>query len=174
MAVEIIECRAVSGGESVVSAGTPFGSAARMSPFSPRQRDRREALSSMLASLTRALDRRLDVSLMRGAFEAALAQVIPVRSVTLREFGSRWGSRVDAASPESVALEVPGGDPSSAGTLEVTFDPRCRLGGWDFQMLGTAANLGALVLELERSRLQLARAGLLTPSRIRRDGAAPL
>jgi transcriptional regulator with PAS, ATPase and Fis domain len=131
-------------------------------------------MSSMLASLTRALDRRLDVSLMRGAFEAALAQAIPVRSVNLREAGTRWGSRVDAASPESVALEVPGSDPASAGTLEVTFDPGCRLGDWDFQMLGTAAHLGALVLELERSRLQLARAGLLNPSRMRRDGAAPL
>jgi DNA-binding NtrC family response regulator len=174
MAVEIIECRAVSAGESVVSAGTAFGSAARMSPFTPRQRDRREALSSMLASLTRALDRRLDVSLMRGAFEAALAQVVPLRGVTLREYGSRWMSRSDLTSPESVALEVPGSDPSSAGTLEVTFDPGCRLGDWDFQILGMAANLGALVLELERSRLQLARAGLLNPSRMRRDGAAPL
>jgi transcriptional regulator with PAS, ATPase and Fis domain len=131
-------------------------------------------MSSMLTSLARALDRRVDVSLMRGLFEAALAQVIPLRSVKLREAGSRWGSRVDATSPESVVLEVPGSDPSSAGTLEVTFDPGCRLGDWDFQMLGTAASLGALVLELERSRLQLARAGLLNPNRMRRDGAAPL
>jgi transcriptional regulator with PAS, ATPase and Fis domain len=73
-----------------------------------------------------------------------------------------------------VALEVPGADPSSQGLLEVTFDPGCRLGEWDFQLLGTAANLGALVLEIERSRLQLARAGLLNPNRLRRDGAAPL
>jgi transcriptional regulator with PAS, ATPase and Fis domain len=48
------------------------------------------------------------------------------------------------------------------------------LGDWDFQMLSTAAHLGALVLEIERSRTQLARAGLLNPNRSRRDGAAPL
>ena len=131
-------------------------------------------MSALLASLARALDRRLDVSLMRGAFETALGQVIPLRTVHLRELGSRWGGRSDAAGPESITLDVPGADPSSEGVLEVTFDPDSGLGDWDFQMLGTAANLGALVLEIERSRLQLARAGLLNPNRIRRDGAAPL
>jgi transcriptional regulator with PAS, ATPase and Fis domain len=128
----------------------------------------------MLTSLARALDRRLDVSLMRGAFETALGQVIPVRSVNLREIGSRWGTRPDAGGAESVVLEVPGSDPSSQGLLEVTFDPGCPLGDWDFQTLGTAANLGALVLEIERSRQQLSRAGLLNPNRSRPDGAAPL
>src|SRR6185436_1073285 len=45
---------------------------------------------------------------------------------------------------------------------------------WDFQMLDLAAHLGALVLEIERARTQLARAGLLNGARPRRDGAAPL
>ena len=35
----------------------------------PRQRDRRQALSELLVALTRALDRGGDVALMRGAFE---------------------------------------------------------------------------------------------------------
>jgi DNA-binding NtrC family response regulator len=174
MTIEIAECRAISGGDSPAAAGTPFGSVAAMLPYTPRQRDRREAVSTLLAALTRALDRRLDVSLMRGTFETALKRVIPVRSVQLREIGSRWGGRGDAPGLESVALEVPGADPSSQGLLEVSFDPGCGLGDWDFQMLGTAANLGALVLEIERSRMQLARAGLLNPNRPMRDGAAPL
>jgi transcriptional regulator with PAS, ATPase and Fis domain len=114
------------------------------------------------------------VSLMRSAFETALGRVVPVRSVHLREIGSRWGGRGDTSGAESVVLDVPGGDPSSQGLLEVTFDPGCRVGDWDFQMLGTAANLGALVLEIERSRMQLARAGLLNPGRFRRDAAAHL
>lgn len=174
MAIEITECGDVFECEAAVTDGIAFGSTVVMPSYTPRQRDRREALSEVLAALTRSLDRRQDISLMRGAFEATLGQVIPVRSVHLREIGSRWGSRSDAASPESVALEVPGADPSSRGLLEVTFDPGCPLGEWDFQLLGTAANLGALVLEIERSRLQLARAGLLNPNRLRRDGAAPL
>jgi DNA-binding NtrC family response regulator len=174
MSREITECRGVVAGASPDVDGIAFGSAAAMPPCIPRQRDRREAVSALLASLARALDRRLDVSLMRGAFETALGQVIPLRTVHLRELGSRWGKRSDAAGPEAVTLDVPGADPSSEGVLEVTFDPDSGLGDWDFQMLGTAANLGALVLEIERSRLQLARAGLLNPNRIRRDGAAPL
>ena len=139
----------------------------------PRQRDRRQALGGLLAALTLALDRRNDISLMRGAFEETLRRVIPVRTVQLREAGSRWASRVDAAA-ESVALEVPAADPGRPGVLEATFDPGCRLGEWDFQLLTLASHLGALVLEIERSRLQLARAGLLNTSRVRRDGAAPL
>src|SRR5215510_6872384 len=35
----------------------------------PRQRDRRQALSEMLAGLTRFLNKDEDISLMRGAFE---------------------------------------------------------------------------------------------------------
>ena len=59
----------------------------------PRQRDRRQAIAIVLAALTRSLDRRHDISLMRGVFEQTLRQVVPVRTVTLREAGSRWTSR---------------------------------------------------------------------------------
>ena len=68
---------------------------------------------------------------------------------------SRWRSRSRAPTRRA------------SGLLEATFDPGCRLGEWDFQMLGIAAQLGALVLEIERSRLQLARAGLLDQQRRR-------
>jgi DNA-binding NtrC family response regulator len=155
--------------------GTPFGSAAAMISTTPRQRDRRQAVADMLTALTRALDRRHDISLMRGVFEQTLRRVVPLRTVQLREAGSRWGPRSDAAiGPEAVAFEVPGADASVSGMLEATFDPGCHLGEWDFQMLGMAAHLGALVLEIERSRIHLARAGVSVAPRVRRDGAAPL
>ena len=70
----------------------------------------------LLAALTRALDRRLDVSLMRGAFETALRRIVPVRSVHLREIGNRWGGRAATHGPESVTLEVPGADADIAGS----------------------------------------------------------
>jgi transcriptional regulator with PAS, ATPase and Fis domain len=112
---------------------------------------------------------------MRGAFEEMLRRVVPVRSIQLRELGGRWPQRGDAAiGAESITLEVPGPDPASPGVLEATFDPGCCLGEWDFQMLGVAAHIGALVLEIERGRTQLARAGLFGTGRLRRDGAAPL
>ena len=154
--------------------GIPFGSGAAMISTIPRQRDRRNTVADLLGALTRALDRRHDISLMRGVFEQTLRRVVPVRTVQLREPGSRWGSRPDTASgPESLALEVPGADAPASGLLEATFDPG-RLGEWDFQMLAIAAHLGALVLEIERWRLQLARAGLCASQPRRRDGAAPL
>jgi two-component system, NtrC family, response regulator HydG len=156
--------------------GIAFGSAAAVPRYTPRQRDRREALADLLAALTRSLDRRHDISLMRGAFEEWLRRAVPLRTVRLREAGSRWIGRGDApAAPESVALEVPGADPEMPGLLEATFDPGCCLGDWDFQVLGAAAHIGALVLEIERSRHQLARAGLFLSNRgARRETAAPL
>ena len=141
----------------------------------PRQRERRQAFGELLAALTRGLDQRGDVSLMRGAFEEMLRRVVPVRSIRLRELGARWPNRGDEAiGAESIALEVPGPDPASPGVLEATFDPGRALGEWDFQMLGLAAHIGALVLEIERGRTRLARAGLFGSGGPRRDGAAPL
>jgi len=154
--------------------GIQFGSTDSMLPTSARQRDRRQAFADLLAALTRALDRRNDISLIRGAFEEMMRRVVPVRTVQLREAGSRWATRPGGAGAESFAIEVPGIDPLNAGVLEATFDPGSGLGEWDFQMLALAAHVGALVLEIERSRLQLLRAGLWASNRVRRDGAAPL
>jgi hypothetical protein len=143
--------------------------------FSPRRRDRRIGLSELLIAMSRAIGERRDVAVVRGAFETQLQRALPVRSVRLRDAGSRWINRV-AEQPdgaESVAFEVPGPDPRSRGVLEATFDPGSALGEWDFQLLGMAAHLGALLLELERTRTQLTR-GTLIPAPRRRDTAAPL
>jgi DNA-binding NtrC family response regulator len=140
----------------------------------PRQRERRQAFGDLLAVLTRGLDRRSDISLLRGAFEEMLRKIVPVRTVHLRNVAGRWSSKAAPDGGESIALEVPGPDAASGGVLEATFDPGCRLGEWDFQMLGLAAHIGAFVLEIERNRLHLARAGIIGSARARRDGAAPL
>ncbi len=141
----------------------------------PRQRDRRQALAELLTTVTRLLDRTTDVALMRGAFEETLRRVVPVRSVRLRDAGSRWTTAADRSPGiESIALEVRGSDPTTQGVLEATFDPGCRIGEWDFQLLGLAAQIGALILEIERSRTQLVRAGLVPAGQPKRDGAAPL
>ena len=140
----------------------------------PRQRERRQALGDLLAALVRGLDRRSDAALMRGAFEQMVKRLVPVRSIHLRDRG-RWASRAeDRAAVESVAFEVPGSDPAGPGVLEATFEPGSRLGEWDLQMLGLTAQLGALVLEIERTRTDLARAGLAPSARARRDAAAPI
>ena len=112
---------------------------------------------------------------MRGAFEQMLRRLVPVHTIRLREANSRWGIRPEErAGPESITLEVPAPDAGPKNVLEATFDPACGLGEWDFQMLGLAAQIAALVLEIERGRLQLARAGLLEATRGRRERATPL
>jgi len=161
--------------------GIPFGSPgvamtapSIVPPRALRQRDRRQALADLLGMLTRAMDRRHDVSLMRGAFEEMLRRIVPVRSVTLRDSASRWLARLeDERATEAIALEVPGGD-AAQGVLEATFDPSCALGEWDFQVLGMCAHIGALVLEIERLRIELIRAGVSPLPRPQRDTVAPL
>jgi hypothetical protein len=143
--------------------------------YRPRRRERRGALGELLAALARALDGRGDSSLIRGAFEESLRRVIPVRSIQLRERASRWmGQAEGVIGAESVRFDVPGADSSSQGILEATFDRECGLGEWDFQVLGVAAHVGALVLEIERGRGQPARSRVPAMSKPRRDGAAPL
>jgi hypothetical protein len=175
MSTDLVQIGRIFDDDESTVAGTAFGSCDVMPAHLPRQRDRRHVLGDLLQALTRSLDRRLDVSLMRGAFEATLRRALPLRAVHLRDGGSRWTNHADAASaPESVALEVPGGNPDMPGVLEATFDPGCCLGDWDFQLLGHAAHIGALVLEIERSRVQLARAGVVAMNRLRPDGSVPL
>ena len=144
-------------------------------PHTPRRRERRQALGELLAALTRGLDRKSDVSLNRGVFEQMLRRIVPVRSIQLRDRPPRGtGSLERGTEAESIALEVPSADPTAQSILEATFEPGCRLGEWDFQMLNLATHIGAFVLEIERGRTELARASGHVPARRRRDGAAPL
>ena len=146
---------------------------AERSGLIPRQRDRRTALGDLLSALTHALGERHDASLLRGLFEETMRRVLPIRTIQLRDRNSRWSNRPGSdAGIESIALEVPGRP--SGGIIEATFDPGCGLGEWDFQLLGVAAHVAAFVLEIERVRIQMARAGLGPAVRPRREGAAPL
>ena len=132
--------------------------------YPPRQRDRRHGIADLIANLARVIDRRHDISTMRAVFEDAVRRIVPLRAIQLREGSCPWMAR-GTVQTESIALEVPGTDPDHGGLLEASFDPACGLGEWDFQTLGLAAHIGALVLEIERSRLQLARAGLWVGTR---------
>jgi DNA-binding NtrC family response regulator len=141
-------------------------------PVALRQRDRRQALNDLLAMLSRSAGDRTDASWLRGVLEEALRRLVPVQTIQLRERNSRWlVRRFSLPSVASVALDVPGAD--GGGILEATFAPGSAVSEWDLQILGLGAHLAALVLEIERGRVQLSRAGLVQ-TRPRRDGAAPL
>jgi len=139
-----------------------------------RQRDRRRALGDVVAMLARVVAGRADSGNLRSTFETALLRVLPVRSIVLRDQASRWPADKARDDEESVAFEVAGPTPAQRGLLQATFERAARLGEWDFQVLGQAAQLGALVLEIERGRSQSGRSPASAAVRPRRDGAAPL
>ena len=144
-----------------------------LSGFVPRQRDRRLGWTELLAELSRLLTDRADLSVVRVAFEEGLRRIVPVGAVRLRDAQSKWAGRGGAAAvAESITLAVPG--PGGGGALEAAFDAGSALGEWDYQTLGTAAHVAALLLEVERGRRQLARAGLVPMAKSRRESAAPL
>src|SRR5436190_15690616 len=141
----------------------------------PRQRDRRRTLGEVVATLARTLATRNDAGSLRGVFEEALLRTLPLRAVALRDSSRRWASDPPDDLLETLAFEVAGATPAQRGTLEAHVDRRRRLGEWEQQLLGQAAQLGTLVLELERSRGTGApRGSMCPPPRPRRDGAAPL
>jgi len=149
-------------------------SSSRSESHAPRRRDRRRGFAELLAVVVSHLEKRADASLMRSAFEDTLRRVVPVRSVQLRDVASHWPATDDGRGTDCIALEVVGSDPSSPGVLEAALDSGCRLGEWDFQTLSMAAHVGALVMEIERARTQMLRAGVTAGPRARRDAAAPL
>ena len=146
-----------------------------MPAHAPRQRERRQAFGDLLAALTRGLDRRSDVSLMRGAFEEMLRRVVPVRSVQLRELAGRW-------SPRRRIAGTPSRSRSKCRARRRVERPcwrrrSTRAAGWAsgiFRCSAWRRTSARFVLEIERGRTQLARAGLLNGARPKRDGAAPL
>jgi p-hydroxybenzoate 3-monooxygenase len=123
-------------------------------------------LSELLTALTKALDRHGNTTSMRGVFEEMLGRALPVRSVQLHGTGTCWKPRPEPTpGAKTIALELPGADSASKGVLEATFAPGTQPSEWDFQMLGLATHIGALVLEIDRSRTQSARTASLNGPR---------
>ena len=96
MATNVFDLREFRADDVAAAGGTAFGSSGAMLQPAARQRERRQAFADLLAGLTRAMDRRNDISLMRGAFEDLMRRAVPVRTIQLREAGSRWIGRPEA------------------------------------------------------------------------------
>jgi transcriptional regulator with PAS, ATPase and Fis domain len=114
--------------------------------------------------------------IVRGAFEEAVKQVVPVRGVRLRDSTQRWLAREETSlvAAERVLLDVPG----RQATLEASFDAGYAAGDWDFQALGLCAQIAALVLEIERTRTIADRASAGSSAsaakKPQRDRSAPI
>src|SRR5262245_39728492 len=139
-----------------------------------RRRDRRQGLGHVLVILARAISNRDDPALLKSAFEETLRRILSIRAVQLRDVAARWSTAADKMATESTVFDVPGPTARLRGVLEATFEPGRRPCEWDVQLLAEAAQLGSLVLELDRTRAQLARSDSPAITRRRPDGAAPL
>jgi len=142
--------------------------------FVPRRRDRRGALGAPLGAVSRTIRDGSEPSLMRSVFESTLCGTVPVQSIRLRDRRSRsTGARDLERDADAVVIDVPGRSTWAAGVLEARFEPGRRPGEWDLQVLGAAAQVGALILEVERARLQLARAAEV-PVRRSQESTRPM
>jgi DNA-binding NtrC family response regulator len=143
-----------------------------------RTRDRRRALGDIVSAVARSVTAgpRGEPGQLRTTFGDAVKRIVPVHAVLLRDSTTRWPTTRPDGHIDAVAFEVAGATSGQRGLLEAVFARSGRLGDWDFQLLGQAAQLGTLVLELERLRTSGARTAVApgAPVKPRRDGAAPL
>ena len=105
---------------------------------------------------------------LQGVFEREVQQAAGVRSVRLRELPARYNARLvtPTRTSQSIVLGVPNADPRMQAILETCFDAAMPPDEVQLDVLGTAAQLGGLVLEASRGRIS----GAARPP----DGVAPL
>ena len=136
-----------------------------------RARDRRSQLSKFLAYLAGGLNRASETTGLRGHLERGLRELIPARSVQVRDASDGSAKQLTPTVGEVIVLDVPTGQRAHQVNLEVAFDPACGLDDWDFQLLQTATYVTAFILEIERAR----HVGAVRPiPQPRSGGAAPL
>ncbi|MGE3508821.1 MAG: sigma-54 interaction domain-containing protein [Vicinamibacterales bacterium] len=136
-----------------------------------RRGDRRAGIDLVAHALGRAVSRGSSSGL-RETLERAVKEALRAHSVQLRRAPPTAAAAGEALRETVLAAEVPSRDSSGPTLLQVAFEPDSPVGEWERQTLRVAAQMAGLVLELDRGRLQLARAvpGPRPPS----DGAAPL
>lgn len=125
--------------------------------------DDRCAAATLLAAVTSGLSMVREPRMVREGFEHQLRALTNASSVTLRDDGGAVRNQ-----PNVLSFELPGGE--RAARLEAVFDPARPVDAWARQVLGAAAQVATLLLEIERASGRWP----VGCGRPRRDGAAPL
>jgi DNA-binding NtrC family response regulator len=138
---------------------------------SKRSAERRADLRRVIAALAVNLSRCYEDRDLKGVFEHEVQQLVPMQRIRLREIPTRYHARLvtPVRTADSILLDVPTTDRGRQGVLEAVLDPASSIDDWDYEMLATAAHLGALVLEANRARYAPVPLGIRRP-----EGAAPL
>jgi DNA-binding NtrC family response regulator len=122
--------------------------------FAPRGPERRAGLPALLDALSTALEETRDTGWLRPRFEAAVQQILPWKTLRIRDVAP-IGHLVRPAASAAARLEslpIPGG-----GVLDAELDRAVPLDAWQRQTIESVASLAGLVLEVERYRAADAR-----------------
>jgi DNA-binding NtrC family response regulator len=119
-----------------------------------RSRERRAALARVLGSLAEHLRSGREAPTLAACFETALRDALRAQAVRLRESPPPYRSDCAPAAKTQrlVSMDVPTRRGAPPVVVEATLDSELSLDAWDIQMLQAAAQLGALVVELDQLR----------------------
>ena len=117
-----------------------------------RARDRRESVADLLVGLTHHLRTGRDRSSLVSRLEAALRDLLHLDRVEVRESSEPYVVEGLPPRSDSIRVEVPARGGLSRVILEARPGRAGALDGWASQQLALAANLAALILELDRRR----------------------
>lgn len=131
-------------------------------PLAGRMGERRRGAATLLSAVTPAATIAREPRAARDRLEHELGAALQARSVRIRE------APFTSPPPNAVCVDVPAGSGDGRARIEVTFDLPRRLDDWACQLLDAAAQLTAILIELERT------AGRVLPLKRAGDGAAPL
>jgi DNA-binding NtrC family response regulator len=132
--------------EAALPAGGPGGRGGS------RGADRRSTMAALLAALAAHVQAGRDQGALRAEFEGRLRQALRLKAVRLREESAVYGAAAPPPEPtgERVCLEVPTRAAWPRVRLEARSGPGSVLDAWGFQLLGMAAHLAALLVDLDR------------------------
>jgi DNA-binding NtrC family response regulator len=126
--------------------------------------DRRAALARLLGSLAQHLCSGCESPSLRARFEAGLQEALRAQAIRLRENAPEYLTTVPtpAGSPGRACVDVPTRRGTPRVVLEATLESDMSLDPWDRQLLNIAAQLAALVIELDQFRSNPPRAAGVT------------
>jgi two-component system, NtrC family, response regulator HydG len=119
-----------------------------------RTRERRAALARVLGSLAEHLRSGREAPTLAACFESALTEALRAQAVRLRESAPPYRSDGAPSSKTHrlISIDVPTRRGAPPVVVEATLDSELSLDAWDIQMLQAAAQLAALVVELDQLR----------------------
>ena len=128
-----------------------------------RVAERRRSAATLLAAVSAGAPIARDPRAARERLEEALRVALQARLVTLREDPAP----LMPAPPNTVSIEVPSDASGPRAQIDAVFDAPRPLDGWTCQVMEAAAQIAAMLLEIERA------APRVPVVKKPRDGAAP-